>query len=291
MFKKLLLLIVLLLVVVLLGKNFLIKGGAQGFVKIKSGMGLDISKFNLGLLSSKLDIENIELFNSSRFNKERMISIPKIYVSLSVPRLLGGALYIEKAQFNLEEFVIVRNEDGVLNLKDFDAFKPAEKEESKKEEVKKDKIKKKTEFFIESLELKIGKVLFKDYEGGGAPKVKTYKIGLDKKLNNVDSVSMLSNAILFEVLTKTNLANLLNIDVSGMAKMSKQALQKGAKATQKTISEGAVKAQKAVKEGREVAEQYLGEGNEKVKELEQKAQDTIKKIQEEAEKLLPTEME
>lgn len=229
MIKKLFFLLILIVVALVLGRNFLIKNGAAFFVNAKSGMTLSIGRFNVGLVSSKLEIENLELLNSARFSKERMVSVPKMIVDISLPKLVSGQLYFKTLQLNLEELTIVRNKQGTLNLKDFQGFKSGKKKEKAEEK----KSGKETSFFIEDFELHIGKVVYKDYMVEGAPNVQAFKVGLNKKLSNVDSVSTLINTIVFEALSKTSIPTLLDQDINEITNVMQEALLKKA---QKSIN-------------------------------------------------------
>ncbi len=275
MIKKLFFLLILIVVALVLGRNFLIKNGAATFVNVKSGMSLKMNRFDLGLLSSKLNIENLELFNSSRFKKERMVSIPKILVDISLLKLASGQCYFKSLELDVDEFAIIRNKQGELNLKDFQAFKSKKKEESREKKARGD-----SSFFIEDFQLKIGSVIYKDYMAGETPEVKVFKIGLNKKLSNVESVQTLISLVLFEALTKTTIPSLLNMDLKDLSNLTEGTLNKATEATQKAINSGTAATEKAI-----------DTSSKKMQELEEKAKKSLDKFQKELDKLAPTTAE
>lgn len=278
MIKKLIFGLLIIVVLFLVGKNVLIKFGAKTFVAVKSKMSLDMSKFKLSFLSSNVDIEKMELFNSSSFSNERMISIPKIYVDLSLPKLLAGEMYFKNIQFDLEEFVLVRNKEGKLSLSELQSFSSkGDKEKSTSKEDKKDK---KTSLYIESLELGIGNVIFKDYTTGDEPEIKVFKVGMKKKFKNVGNIKSLASLIGMEIMARTSLSQLANIDMSGLVDATNATVSKGMDVSRESVNKGADAAKKAVSQGLEASKDVMNKSSEEVSKMEEKAKKSIDEFQE-----------
>jgi len=265
MIKKILMLLLIVVVVFLLGKNFFIKMGADLFVKAKTDMNLDLGKFKLGIFNSTVNIQNMALYNSSRFKKERMISIPEVFVNLSVAELFKGNLYINDLRFNLEELVVVKNKEGKINLSELKAF--ASKGDKKKKKPKKKAKKKKTKLFIENFELHVGNVIYKDYSVGEKPKIQVFKVGINKKLKNIDDLMQLSNLIVAEALARTAIAKLAEMDLGNVKAFSKETMKKGAKVTKEAIDKGA-----------EASKQAIQKGKDTIKLLESQAEESLNKL-------------
>lgn len=122
---------------------------------------------------------------------------------------------------NLKEFTVVKNDKGQLNL---NSLKPIEtkKEVEKPKEKKKEKA---PEMHIDRLELKIGKVIYKDYYKKETPSVREFNINLDEKYENITDLNSLVRLIVVKALMNTTIASLANFnigplvkDVSGMIK-------------------------------------------------------------------------
>ena len=69
---------------------------------------------------------------------------------------------------------------------------------------------------IDTLELKIGKVVYKDYSGGGEPSVKEFNIGIDEKFQNIDDPNKVVSLIVVKALMNTTVAKLTNFDLQGL---------------------------------------------------------------------------
>ena len=94
-------------------------------------------------------------------------------------------------------------------FKDYqEKFKKSKKEE-KPQAVK--EIPKKTNFKIDILELKIGKVVYKDYSRGGEPEIKEYTVNIDEKYEDITDVRELVRLIVMKALMSTNLEKIANI--------------------------------------------------------------------------------
>ena len=69
---------------------------------------------------------------------------------------------------------------------------------------------------IKSLELIIGKVVFKDYSKGAKPSVQEFKINLDEKFKNIRKPSTIITLIVVKSLMNTTIAGLTNFDLKGL---------------------------------------------------------------------------
>jgi len=109
--------------------------------------------------------------------------MPEIYVDYDLPAIFKGKVHLEEMRLNMNEFVVVKNEKGELNL---DALKVVQaQKEGKKPEAKAKEGGKIPEIQIDTLKLKVGKVVYKDYSGGGNPTVREFKVNLDEELANL----------------------------------------------------------------------------------------------------------
>ena len=132
---------------------------------------------------------------------------------------------------------MVKNKDGkvVLILK-------AGKEQKEDKEKPKEKAAKAPEVKIDNLELKIGKVIFKDYTKGDKPSVKEFNINIDEKYNNISNLNAVVSIVVVKVLTSTALAGITSVDIKGLNASVSGALSK----TTKVATDAASKATKTV---------------------------------------------
>jgi len=143
------------------GKNVIIKTSVTAGVSAITGLKLSIRSMDIGIFKSLIGINKLQLYNPSGFVDELMIDLPEIYVDYNLGAFMKGKTHLEEVRLNLKEFVVVKNEAGELNLDSLKVVKTAEEEEVIDEGKKK-----KTEMpelQIDLLELRIDKVVYKDY--------------------------------------------------------------------------------------------------------------------------------
>ncbi|MDP3979951.1 MAG: AsmA family protein [Chlamydiota bacterium] len=207
--------VILILVITLaLTRNILTKTVLTGAIKTLTGLELNIGKVDIGILNTHAGIQGLVLHNPPDFQDEIMMDLPEIYIDYDLGALLKGKVHLEETRLNLKEFVVIKARDGKLNL---DALKISGKEESEKPaQTKKAEEGKATDFQIDLLELKIGKVIYKDYSSGTEPKIKEYDVNINEQFHNVTDPKALMNTIVIKALMKTNIAKLIGFDLGSL---------------------------------------------------------------------------
>ena len=87
--------------------------------------------------------------------------MPEIYVKYDLPAIMGGTIHLPEVRIALDEFMVVKNEKGELNLNSLKVVQAQKKGSAEKEETKTGARMPKIQ--IDTLKLKIGKVIYKDY--------------------------------------------------------------------------------------------------------------------------------
>jgi hypothetical protein len=167
-----------------------------------------------------------------------MLDMPEIYVDYNLPAVFKGKVHLEEMRIDMNEFIVVKNEKGELNLNSLKVVQ-AQKEAEKPETKEKGKV---PEIQIDNLELKIGKVVYKDYSEGGTPSVKEFNINLKEKYRNIKNPYALVSLIVVKALMNTTIASLIDFDLGEL---------------QSTISDTLLTAQKVAEEAREKAEEAI----------------------------------
>lgn len=209
---SLLLIVVAVLFGVAVLKNTIAQGAVQGVFKKMTGLDLKIGSLNLGLIAGRLDARAIQLKNPAGFVDPVMVDMPVLLVDLVPMSLLKGGAHLEEVRLDLKELLIVKNKDGKLNL---DYLKPAGSEKATTD--KPAKTAKAPQIQIDSLRLKIGKVIYKDYSKGGAPSVQEFSLNLDESYNNISNINAILPLIMTKALYNTTIGKLVNFDVKGLA--------------------------------------------------------------------------
>ncbi|MBU1146725.1 MAG: AsmA family protein [Candidatus Omnitrophica bacterium] len=206
---SIIIIIVVILIASIFTKNIIAKTVVSTGVRAVTGLKLDMKSFNIGVFRSAIDINNLRLFNPRQFEDRLMIDIPEIYVDYDLGALLTKKVHLEEVRLNLNEFIVVKNKEGELNLDSLKAVKE-QKETAKKSPKKKTKT---SNLQIDVLELKIGRVIYKDYYNRATPSVREYKVNINERYENIDDPKKLANLIVLKALMNTPIANLTGFDL------------------------------------------------------------------------------
>lgn len=278
--KKLITFVLVVVVAVLgvsLAKNGIAQSAVQGVFKKVTGLDLKIASLNLGLRDGRLDARGIRLNNPSGFTDPVMVDMPVLLVDLDPGSIFKSEKHIEEVQLDLKELLVVKNVDGKLNL---DHLKPAgsKKATADKPAQKADPI----PVRIDSLKLKIGKVIYKDYSKGGKPSVQEFDLNLNESYTNITNVNAILPLIVSKALFNTTLGKLINFDVSGLASqldLSGVNLDSLGMGKFKDLSAGAAKqAQGALTEATKLLQGTASGSGDAAKDLTKSADEAVKGV-------------
>ncbi len=223
---------------------------------------------NVGVFKSLIGINELQLYNPSGFKDKLMMDLPEIYVDYNLGAIMGGKAHLEEVRLNLKEFIVVKNEAGELNLDSLRVVKETEGEVTRKDDGEKEKTEM-PDIQVDLLELKIDRVIYKDYSKGTPPKEKVFNVNIDEQYEDITDPKSFVRLIIVKALKNTTIASLANFDIGK--------LQKGLTETVRKTAEKAMDAPvKAVEAGKDLIE---GEkAAETAKETVGKAADTLKKF-------------
>ncbi|MFA5096449.1 MAG: hypothetical protein WC478_03810 [Candidatus Omnitrophota bacterium] len=171
-------------------KDQLIKGVVTITASTVTGAPVHIDGFSLGFFSQSVKIKGFRMYNPRGFSRGILADLPTINVKLDTGALFRRKLHLVNVEVELKELGIEKNREGKLNV---DALKVAD--EGKKEKAGETKP---MPLQIDTLKLGMGRVVSKDYSGGGEPIVNVYAINIQKGYKNITSVQQLAALILAE---------------------------------------------------------------------------------------------
>lgn len=203
---------VVVIVALLLAKDVIIKASVEKGVEVVTGLKLSIGSLNVGIFKPAASIKNLKLFNPAGFPDKIMADVSEIYVNYDLPAIMKGTIHLPEVRFGLNEFVVVKNSKGEVNL---DALKNVQKQKKGAQPAEK-AAGKAPNLKIDKLVLNIGKVIYKDYSKGATPSVKEYNINLSEVYTNVDDPYQLASLIVVKALVGTPIASLTNFDLKGL---------------------------------------------------------------------------
>jgi len=186
-------------------KNIIAKIAIEKGVKAATGFPIEIKKIDIDLISGHIGITDLSLLNPDGFPPGIMFHAPEIFVDFHLGDMLKGKIHLEDLRLNFNQFVIVKNAQGRTNL---EALKPKAKDGSKepvKDKQKNEAKKGMPEIQIDHLVLKVGKVIYKDYSGGGEPSVREFNVNISQELTDVTSVRHLLGLIASKAIAQSAL--------------------------------------------------------------------------------------
>ncbi len=196
---------IVLIAVFAITKNLVAKVMISNGVQAITGLKVNMKSINIGIFRTSIHIKDLEIFNPSGFKDSFMLHAPEVYADYNLGDFLRKKAHFEEIRLELKELIVVKNAEGELNLKSLNVVKK-KKEDNAPE-------KKKSSFEIDVLELKIGKVIYKDYSQGVQPKVREYDVNIDGRFKNIKDPRTFVRLILFKALVNTEISSITNFDL------------------------------------------------------------------------------
>ncbi|MFH1552812.1 MAG: AsmA family protein [Candidatus Omnitrophota bacterium] len=208
--KKLIYVLVILVLIVVglfAFKDSVIQFVVEKSVQSATGLKLNVKGFHVGLIKTVIDIKELRLYNPRGFHDKVMLDMPEIYVDYDLPAFFKGQIHLPEVRIDLKEFIVEKNAKGELNLNSLAVTKEAP------EEAEPAKEKKQMQLQIDTLQLKVGRVLYKDYSQGGEPTVQEFAVNIDETYDNITDLKSVVSIIVAKSLAKTTISKLANFEV------------------------------------------------------------------------------
>jgi uncharacterized protein involved in outer membrane biogenesis len=152
------------------------------------GAPVRIDGLSLGTFSRRVRVRGIRVYNPAGFGTGVLVYLPRVYITYDLLSFLRGRLHLADLFVELEEIGLVRNREGELNV---DSLKVAA--------ARNDRTAEPLALLIDSLSLRMGRLVFKDYSAKEAPpSVTVYEINLKRRYSRITSAQQLSALILSE---------------------------------------------------------------------------------------------
>lgn len=182
-------------------KNILANLLVSSAVKAISGLELNIKSLEVGVLKPAIHIKELKLFNPPEYPDRLMMDMPEVYLKYDLGSIIKGRIYLKHLILDLKEFVVVKNSQGQVNLNSLLALQPKGNANAKLPELK-----------IDILDLKIGKVIYKDYFKGKLD-TKEFKININERFKDITNPYAFSSIIVSKALMHTTISSLAGIDL------------------------------------------------------------------------------
>jgi uncharacterized protein involved in outer membrane biogenesis len=234
--KKLLIFLTVVALIVVglsVAKNIIAKTAVSAGVKAMTGLKLSMDSMNVGIIRTLVGITGLKLHNPAGFPGKLMMDMPEIYVDYDLGAFLKKEVHLEEVRLDLKEFVVVKNRDGKLNL---DALKVVKDKKSGTAPKAATTGAAMPGFAIDVLELKIGRVIYKDYSQGTPPKVQSFNVNINERYENITNPYTFASLIIFKALMKTSIARLANFDLGPLQQGLGETLGEASRIAQETAA-------------------------------------------------------
>lgn len=224
------LVLVLLVIGAALARDIIIKNLVEDIVAITTGLKMDIGELRVSVPKTYVSFRDVVILNPDRFNDKTMLDIPEIYIDYKLLPLLKKEVRLQVVRINLKEFVVIKGPDGKTNLEHVKGLKGTKEDDREKK-----KSSGAMNMTIDNLLLKIGKVIYKDYSGGGKPAITEYNINIDARYKNVKKPEEIIQIIVAQALMNTAVGKLT--DFKQFKEIPIGALEEGKDILKKTVGE------------------------------------------------------
>jgi len=195
-------------------KNKIAKSFVEKAVAETTGLKLEISSLDIGLLKTELTVQDLRLFNPAGYKEPVMFYIPYVYLDYNFADLIKKNIHIENMELDLKELFVIKDKSGKFNLS---ALRPVRKGEALPSKAKPEEQAPVPRLEIDKLLLKIGKVTYKDYsKDPDNPAITEFKLNFQGRYVHITDMRSLVKLIVGRALFDTALDKLANLDVGGL---------------------------------------------------------------------------
>jgi uncharacterized protein involved in outer membrane biogenesis len=217
--KKFLVILAVLLImfgVILAGlymfRDSLLKVAVERGMEHVTGLDMTVGSLKTDIKNTNIAMSNLLMHNPKDFKDRIMVDMPHIYADYNLRALIDSDLHIYDMKIEIKEFSVVKNKDGKLNL---DYLKPIQ-DMADQAKAKAKPQADAPDFRIDKLELKIGRVYYKDYSSGIMPHVLQFDLNIDEKFSNITNADTIVNLIVFKAIMNTTIGSLIRLDIKGL---------------------------------------------------------------------------
>ncbi len=268
--------ITVVLLVFAFAKDIIVKTSVEKIVSAITGLRLDIRNMQVGVVKTSVGISGLRLFNPEGYEDAVMLNMSQIYVDYNASDMLKGKIHLSKIRIEMEEFVVIKNAKGELNISSLKAIKMQKGDKRPRSERREKPLR----LQIDELELKIGKVVYKDYSKGPAAFVREFNIDINERYSNINDPYKLVALIIVKSLARTTIAGLANFDLRGL----KQLVSDTIVSTQEIVYENTAEAEQAMRRTQDAARKALEGAEQGTRKAIQETSESLKKTAEDLRK-------
>jgi len=173
-------------------KDLLVRSRIERAVRGSCGLPFFISDCSVSVLNTDLRVKDMVILNPANYQDKVMLEIAQIYADIDASTLLKRKHNLKDLRIDVREINIIKNKEGEFNLNSLTVVKASETSKKARDisQVEMPKIN------IESFELKVKKVTFKDYSQPLLPMVIEKEVNISERFENIDDPAYIVRMIL-----------------------------------------------------------------------------------------------
>jgi uncharacterized protein involved in outer membrane biogenesis len=217
--KKFLIIIIVLIVIfgltlagLYMFRDNLLKVAIEKGIEHTTGLDITIGNIKTDIRKTNITINNLLMNNPKDFKDRVMVDMPHIYADYNLSALMQGDIHLYSMIIDIKECSVVKNKDGKLNL---DYLKPIQDMADQAKAIRKPQADA-PDFRIDNLELKIGRVYYKDYSSGPIPHTLQFDLNMDEKFSDITDADTIVNLIVFKAIMNTTIGSLIRLDINSL---------------------------------------------------------------------------
>jgi hypothetical protein len=163
---------------------------------------MEIGSVDMRLFKSQVEVRNVRLNNPPEFEEKLMAELPLLYVDYQLGSLLRREPHINDMTLDIKQIVIVKNKAGVSNVSKLRGVRgnggDAGADASGKSA---------TKYRLDTLRLKIGTVVVKDFSRG-KPTERIIPLNIDTTYKNISDSTDVHRLVLLTVMSTVRLPDI-----------------------------------------------------------------------------------
>lgn len=216
---RILFFLVIVIVLIVVFKNAILKAAIPFAISKAAGVEADLGGIDLNFSKTLVDLQDLKVQNPSGFEDKYLIDIPQALVDYELEPLFKGNVHLTDVKLYLKELMIVRNDQGLLNINVIREKLEQNQKKEATEQVEEGEAPpaeepKKTqgEMKIDNLSLKIDRVIYKDYTVGKDPLVQEFDLNIEENHQNITEIESIIGIIMTKALRNSAIARLTNLN-------------------------------------------------------------------------------
>jgi hypothetical protein len=164
-------------------------------IKAHSDFGAEVESLSGNPLAGTINVLDLELTNPEEFEKKDFIKLKEFDLKVKPLSLMGERIEVPRLIIDVDQITIVTNRRGESNIKVFHKRMQGEGSEADTSEEESEPI----DFIVNSLKLRIRKIVTADYSKGTEPVIREYDVNIDREFTDVSDPKVIVTPLLADI--------------------------------------------------------------------------------------------